>query len=313
VHANNGVGNKAAFLISEGGTFNRHRIRGIDTDPDNRIKTARLYLRALQMLTSGSDYADLGRVLPQACRELVGQAGFTAGDCTQVQRAVAATEMLRQPRVAAAPEAARCPARHTAGRQLFFDNMERPARRVWSLGRLWTRLPRPGRQLVGPYATSGRRSMFGLDSDPSTGQRAQGSVTLRRRIRVPGAGRTFLHFDHARSFEHNFRTGRRARYFDGGRLEYSLNRGRTWSNAAGLRWVNGPRQRVIGSGRRPFRGFGGDSHGYMSSRVELSRFAGRTVRLRWTVSADPAVGFVSSLEFFGWWIDDVDVYACRHR
>jgi hypothetical protein len=45
----------------------------------------------------------------------------------------------------------------------------------------------------------------------------------------------------------------------------------------------------------------------MSSRLNLSRFAGRTVRLRWTVSGDRTVAFL------GWWLDDIDIYTCRRR
>lgn len=307
VHINSGVGNKAAFLIADGGTFNGRTIRGIDDGSTERIKTARIYLRALSMLTSGSDYADLGRVLPQACRGLVGRAGITANDCTQVGKAVAATQMSRQPTRATAPEAPRCTPRNAASRRHFFDNMERPARRAWRFGRLWSRLPQPRSALpLQPYATSGRRSLFGLNPDPRLGDPRSSGLTLRRGVRVPVRGRTFLRFDHARLFEHNFRLGRRARYFDGGRVDVSTNRGRSWSNTARLRWVNGPRQQItLGPGRRGFRGFGGDSHGYQSSRLDLSSFAGRTVWLRWTVSGDSTVGFL------GWWLDDVEVFTCR--
>jgi bacillolysin len=314
VHQNNGVGNKTAYLIFHGGRLNGTPVVGIEpprSDPDRGLKTARIYLRALRMLTSGSDYADLGRVLPQACRALAGTGtpAITRADCVQVSRAVKATQLLQQPRVAAAPEAPRCTPRNAASRRLFFDNLENRARRVWGGGRLWFRLPQASLEgIVSPYATSGRGSLFGLDPDPSMGTPAASTLTLRRAVRVPRRGSTFLRFDHARLFEYNLRTGRRARYFDGGRLDYSLNRGRTWSNTAGLRWVNGPRQNILlGAGPSGFRGFGGDSHGYMSSRVDLSRFAGRTVRLRWVVSGDRTVGF------FGWWLDDVEAYTCRRR
>jgi len=312
VHQNSGVGNKTAFLIFDGGRLNGVRVRGIEparSNPNRGLKTARIYLRALRMLTSGSDYADLGRVLPQACRALVGNGrpAIRRADCAQVSRAVRATQLLRQPRVAQAPEAPRCTPRNARARRLFSDSMERPSRRNWQFGRLWVRLPRPALNgVVGPFATSGRRSLFGLDPDPTQGDPAQSSLVLRRAIRVPRAGRTFLRFEHARLFEYNFRTGPRARFFDGGRVDVSLNRGRSWSNAARLPWVNGPRQRVLGAGR-PFRGFGGDSHGYMSSRLDLSRFGGRTVRLRWTVSGD------ANTAIFGWWLDDVQAYTCRGR
>jgi bacillolysin len=181
--------------------------------------------------------------------------------------------------------------------------MERSRPRVWRFGPLWGRVP--GAQPT-QYATSGRRSVFGRDPNPTTAGPRQGSLTLRRGIRVPDGRRTFLRFDHARLFEYNFRSGPGARYFDGGRVDYSLNRGRTWHNTAGLRWVNGPRQRISAQ-PHGFRGFGGDSHGYMSSRLDLSRFAGRTVRLRWTVSGDQTVAFR------GWWLDDIDIYTCRRR
>jgi bacillolysin len=313
VHQNSGVGNKTAFLIFNGGRLNGVRVRGIEpprSNPGRGLKTGRIYMRALRMLTSGSDYADLGRVLPQACRALVGNGrpAVRRADCVQVSRAVRATQLLRQPRVAQAPEAPRCTPRNARARRLFFDNMERPARRNWQFGRLWLRLPRPALNgVLGPFADSGRRSLFGLDPDPAMGDPAQSSLVLRRAIRVPRAGSTFLRFDHARLFEYNLRTGPRARFFDGGRVDVSLNGGRTWRNTARMPWVNGPRQRVIGAGRRPFAGFGGDSHGYMSSRLNLSRLGGRTVRLRWTVSGDAAAAI------FGWWLDDVEAYTCRTR
>jgi bacillolysin len=305
VHINSGVGNRAAVLIAAGGRFNGVRVRGIDAGRTTRIKTARIYLRVLPMLTSGSDYADLGRLLPQACRRLAGRGSpaIRRADCLQVRRAVRATQMHLQPRRAQAPEAPRCAPRRTTTRRLFFDSMERNRPRVWRFGPLWGRVP--GVQPT-QYATSGRRSLFGRDPDPSARGSREGSLTLRRGIRVRDGRKTFLRFDHARLFEYNFRRGSAARYFDGGRVEYSLNRGRTWHNTAGLRWVNGPRQ-VVNRRGATFRGFGGDSHGYMSSRLNLTRFAGRTVHLRWTVSGDRTVAFL------GWWLDDIDVYTCRRR
>jgi hypothetical protein len=299
VHINSGVGNKAAYLVADGGRFNGRTVRGLGLE-----RTGRIYLRALRMLTSGSDYADLARVLPQACRNLVRTPLITPLNCEQVRKAVLATEMLRQPRRATAPEAAACPARTTVGRRLFTDNLERPLGRRWRLGALWTRVPRA--RVLPPYATSGNGSMFGLNPLPARGEPANSSVMLRHRVRVPAGTRTFLRFDHARLFQHNFRTGARARTPDGGHVEVSLNGGRTWTDTAGLPWANGPRQRItLGPGPSGFRGFGGDSHGYQSSRADLSRFAGRNVRLRWTVSGNRTVAFD------GWWLDDVAVYTCR--
>jgi hypothetical protein len=184
--------------------------------------------------------------------------------------------------------------------------MEKPKRKIWQFGKLWLRLPQPALDgVLGPFAKSGQRSLFGFDPDPTQGDPRQSSLVLRKPIHIPRLGRTFLRFDQARLFEYNFRTGAAARYFDGGRVEISLNHGRTWRNTARMRWVNGPKQRIRGAGPKPFVGFGGDSHGFMSSRLDLSRFAGHTVRLRWTVSGDPAAAI------FGWWLDDVEAVSCR--
>jgi bacillolysin len=302
VHINSGVGNKAAFLIADGGRFNGRRVRGIDQGDPDRPKTARLYLRALQMLTSGSDYADLGRVLPQACRALVRPTAITARDCVQVSRAVAATEMLRTPSRAAAPEAPRCPGRTTA-RRIFFDDLERPGRAVWTFGQLWGRYPRGnGRFFFEPYATSGRRSIFAENPNPFFGTAASGALTLRPLVRVPARGRTFLRFDHSRRFEFEAPPNGQVVFHDGGKVDVSTNRGRTWANAASLPWVNGPRQQIRSG---TFTGFGGDSFGYVSSRADLSRFRGRAVRLRWTVTGDAVNSSV------GWFLDDIEVYTCR--
>ena len=93
VHTNSGVGNKAAYLITDGDTFNSYTISGIGMD-----KTIKIYYEAqTNILTSGADYADLGNALIQACNTLVGTNGITAEDCLQVRITTYATEMLERP------------------------------------------------------------------------------------------------------------------------------------------------------------------------------------------------------------------------
>ncbi|MGH3371024.1 MAG: Ig-like domain-containing protein, partial [Nocardioidaceae bacterium] len=50
----------------------------------------------VNLLTAGSDYGALGNALNQACTNTVGTLGITAADCTQVNNAVQATEMLTE-------------------------------------------------------------------------------------------------------------------------------------------------------------------------------------------------------------------------
>ena len=104
VHDNDGVGNKTAYLISQGGTFNGQTMTGIDTGDPGLAKTGLLYLDVIPRLTSGAEYADLGRVLASTCDEFVAArtAGFTPADCDSVRTAVAATELSSAPANAAA-------------------------------------------------------------------------------------------------------------------------------------------------------------------------------------------------------------------
>lgn len=104
VHWNSGVANKAAYLMADGGTFNGYNITGIGL-----AKTAHIwYYVQTNLLTSGSDYQDLGLGLSQACSSLVGSYGITSTDCQQVREAVAATEMHLQPASCDASDAPLC-------------------------------------------------------------------------------------------------------------------------------------------------------------------------------------------------------------
>ena len=110
------------MLITSGGTISGHpTVTGIGLE-----KAAAVYYEALTtLLTSGSDYADLGVALPQACANLVagGVAGLTNAHCIQVQAAVVATELATNPPNASAPEAPVCAA-GDAPADLFTDDFE---------------------------------------------------------------------------------------------------------------------------------------------------------------------------------------------
>ncbi|BCJ78131.1 hypothetical protein CS0771_76750 [Catellatospora sp. IY07-71] len=94
VHINSGVGNKAAFLMVDGGTFNGQTITGLGL-----AKAAQIWWRAQNTLTSSATYNELNTVLPASCRALVtaGIGGLTSADCTQVDKVVLATEMHLTP------------------------------------------------------------------------------------------------------------------------------------------------------------------------------------------------------------------------
>jgi bacillolysin len=94
VHINSGVGNKAAYLMVDGGTFNGQTISGLGL-----AKAAQIWWRAQNTLTSSATYKELATVLPASCRALVtaGIGGLTSTDCAQVDKVVLATEMNLTP------------------------------------------------------------------------------------------------------------------------------------------------------------------------------------------------------------------------
>jgi len=71
VHYNSGVGNKAAYLMTDGGTFNGWAVSGIGI-----TKTVSIFYNVQDnRLTSTADYFDLYAALTQACTSLIGGDG----------------------------------------------------------------------------------------------------------------------------------------------------------------------------------------------------------------------------------------------
>lgn len=88
VHVNSGVGNKTAFLITDGGKFSGQSVQGIGIK-----KAAQLYWTAQTLLPSNADYKLLGFALKAACQQntINKVVGTTKADCEQVAKATLAT------------------------------------------------------------------------------------------------------------------------------------------------------------------------------------------------------------------------------
>jgi hypothetical protein len=308
VHTNSGVGNKTAYLISQGGTFNGQSVTGIDGADTGLTKTGRLYVDAITRLTSGSDYADLAAVLEQSCADFVtaGTGGFTAGDCAEIAKAVLATELRTTPTNAPQPSdaVASCPS-GTLPRELFDSETGAAGAKftssstgMWGYGvnSFW-----------GSNATSGRDSWFGYDPDPGVGDPTAASLTTTAGIALPAGQPSFLRFQQWRLFE--WYAGRASGpYIDGGTVEVDAGAGPV--DTAALPWTNGPSQTLAAysindpnawAGRTAFAG---DSFGWTASQLDLSSFAGRTVKPSFTSRGDVSAGIV------GWFLDDIEVYTC---
>jgi hypothetical protein len=302
VHTNNGVGNKAAFLITDGtdgGTFNGKTVTGLGVDKAKRI----YYEAETNLLTSASDYADLYDALQQACTNLVGTAGITSGDCSQVTAAVQAVEMNAPPPAAPNPEAPVCTG-GLAPHDLFVDDLENTGSGNWAKQTAsgTNRWFYPQNQnpygVDFTYATSGTRNFWGYDQ-PATGDY---SLALTRSVLVPSGSAAYLRFNHAYGFEDGS-----VNAYDGGVLEYSTNGGATWNDAGSLLTNNGYNGTIVAGFGNPLAGrsaFVRESNGYISSRASLSSLAGQNVRFRFRIGTD------TEADDYGWFVDDIRIYTC---
>jgi Zn-dependent metalloprotease len=293
VHINSGIGNKAAYLIVDGDTFNGKTITGIGI-----TKTAKIYYEAqTKLLTEGSDYADLYDALQQACDNLVGTDGITRSNCQQVANAVDAVKMNLQPSCSVRKEAPLC----TSGtpHNLFFDDIENGGinwfHTAWIGNDAWEIFESSS------LAASGTKFIYGYNSDD------QSDSFIRMKINIPISQNTFMHFKHYHSFDDFLGD------YDGGVIEYSIDGGRTWEDAGSLFSHNGYNGTIKGifssnAYKNPLkgrRGFVSESYGLYSSRLNLNSLSGENARFRFRIGTD------ASIDAIGWLIDDVRIYTCK--
>ncbi|MBE1494520.1 Zn-dependent metalloprotease [Amycolatopsis lexingtonensis] len=94
-HINDGVVNKADYLITDGDTFNGQTVRGLGLD-----KSVQIWWGVENTLTQSATFKDVGDALNSSCAALAkaGTAGITTDDCTQVGNAVKATQLDQDPK-----------------------------------------------------------------------------------------------------------------------------------------------------------------------------------------------------------------------
>ena len=289
VHINSGVNNKAAYLMTDGDTFNGKTISGLGIS-----KVAAIYYEVqTNYLTSGSGFADLYNFLLQGCLNLIGGSeGITEIDCEEVREATDAVEMNQESSTGFNPEAAVCPPGESST-ILFFDDLE-TSDANWSFSAIsgtssWLR------DISSiPYSSSGVSMLWGDDSNTSSDSVAAMALD----VQLPAGTQPYLHFQHAFGFQNPNN--------DGGWLEYSTNGGGSWADAGGF-FDEGMDYTGSLAPSNPNNGhaaFVADSHGYVSSRYDLSSLAGSNVRFRWRMSTGPTGTDI------GWVVDDVRIYTC---
>jgi Zn-dependent metalloprotease len=296
VHFNSGVGNKAAYLIADGGAFNGQKMLGIGL-----ARSQVLWHETQKVLTTGADYGDLAEGLRATCAKLAKKkkSGMTKADCAQVELAIKATEMDFEPAIGKPAQAPVCDTAGAKAKNLFKDSfVEYPDGKVvrdagWVLGKAEGL---DGSLVDTSYSLDGDDSMLGVVTAPDQSislQTANGT-----KIKNP---KTYLRFTHAYNFYNVFiifgvRSGT-------GTLEYSDNGGATWKDSAALHWDNGPT--VDPNFTDEPAAWHGNSGGWETSRLDLTEFQGKQLKFRWTEHGKDA-DFVPA----NWWLDNATIYTC---
>ena len=293
VHVNSGVNNKAVALMVDGGTFNGQNITGLGI-----TKVAKIYYYVqTNLLTSGADYADLYYALQTSCAAQIGAAGISAADCQEVLDAINAVEMNLQPLLPAGgynPDIAACDVAGEFPVNSFYDDMESGSAN-WTSGSTvganhWT-YDWPYEATLGIFAHSGQHFLF---ADILPVQVADTTIRMTNSVTVPANGKMIFH--------HSYATGA------GGALEYSATGGASWVDAGSLMDGNGY-DMTLSNATNPLNGrqvFIGISHGYISTRLNLSSLAGQNVMFRFRLGMGS-----SNSGGYGWWLDDVQIYECQ--
>lgn len=297
VHRNNGVGNKAAQLMAAGGSFRGYRIKSV-----GREKTAHIWYHALTTrLTSAANYVDLADALVSACTDLVGSRGITFGHCVSVRDATRATQMNLRPKKLPPATAPICGAQKTPY-YLLRDDLEDPGSGDWQYfkatgtkkGWYWPQNPNDQAGWDGTWG-QGKYNFYA----PNYGQRMDSTMRTTTAVQLPP--NSYLRFGHGYSFD----KGSKRRY-DGGIVEIKVD-DEPWRAVSGL-FTHGRYNGTIAKGHgNPLAGkraFTGNSRGWAKARVDLSGFAGSSVKVRFRMGSDRQVGGR------GWYIDDVRIYTC---
>lgn len=284
VHLNSGIPNHAYALMVDGGTYNGRTITGIGLTKAGKIE----YRALTNYLTASATFLDDYNALNQSCTDLIGTAGITSADCTQVNRALEAVEMNLPWGCSPPPPPPMCPSGSPTS--VFTEGFETANSNFTATSTTSTQWSR-----YGYYAKTGAYSAYGPDYWGVSDLR----FAMTSNIQVPSQGRFYFH--------HYFRFDSSGGInFDGGVVEYSLDNGSTWQDAGGFidagRNYNGVL--TSGSALAGRAAFTGNGIGFTASRFDLASLSGQLVKFRFRVASDS----IGSSD--GWYVDDVSVYGC---
>ncbi|WP_203906602.1 M4 family metallopeptidase [Rhizocola hellebori] len=301
VHINSGVGNKAAYLMTEGGSFGGFVIVPIG----DILKVARIWLAAEGLLTAGSDYTDLAFALHQACINLTKTPSFgiTDNNCLSVLYSTGAVGMSNVPTAEGTiPQASQCTP-GTASTNVLFENFNWPVSATLPPG--WSETGEASIDGQARPSNSAGNALF--IPDPFIDPLAIETVERTSFVQLPVSSSLFAYFNHHYSFDFVPAGLQGQGYFDGGRVEVDVEGDAFSWIPLNTGWNVGPDKALSG---KSGVWFSGDSRGWTSSRVSLAAYSGKRVKLRFVLATD---GFASFTAAYGWWIDNFKIYSCAGK
>jgi len=330
VHNNSGIPNHAYALIVDGGTYNGQTVSGIGL-----TKAANIYYRAMTVYqTPTTDFVDHADAIERSAADLVGvnlpalSSGAPSGeiitpsDVQQVKNAMLAVEMRSNvtqcgfgPLLAQNPPADPACGAGTARVNLLNETFE-GAVSGWTVSSEavgvgysepdWT---------VSSTLPDGRAGKAFFAGDPNIGGcNATDDESGVRHLTSPVIALPVGSSGHTVTFDHWVAT---ELTFDGGQLMISVNGGpftlvpaaNFVYNAYNLNLAGATQSTNPRAGQAAWTGTdGGKVDGsWGRSIVSLAGLAtaGQSIQLRWDMSTDGCGGTT-----FGWYVDNVTVYAC---
>ena len=295
---NSGIGNKVAYMLVNGDSFNGKTITGIGYE-----KTEAIFNEAQYLLTMTADYFDLNYALLQSCINL----GYPEYECDQVMDALNATEMDKEPReytpIHGNNDKPECESK-TGLNSIFYDNFDSDNNTNWekdsNIGEPYWFVPQTS-------STIGFNQSFANSKPGNIWGYAQKGISdtfieMKEDIQdLPQKARLF--FNHAFIFDSS---DSNSTHYNGGVVEYSIDGGLSWHYDK-LVFEKNNYNGKINSAANPLNGrnaFVSKSNGYMATIIDLSELSGENVRFRFRLVTS------HDISYYGWFIDDFQIYTC---
>ena len=295
---NSGIGNKVAYMLINGESFNGKVINAIGYE-----KTKNIFDEAKYLLNMNSDYFDLSYALQQACVNL----DYDYSNCDEVKNAVEAAELESEPqeytRIHGIDDKPDC-GFGCAPEPFFSDSFEELNNSNWTAksnsGEANWFANQNNSFLNRSFPNSPPGNMWGFAQKGISDTWMEMTIDTNSPLPI----NSYLFFNHCYIFGSS---GTNSNNLNGGVIEYSIDGGATWSDSLLIFEENGYKGTISSQSNNPLKGrnaFVSKSNGYIATKINLKNLNGKRVRFRFRM------GTSADRSYYGWFIDDFQIYTC---